>query len=167
MNMAFNKFVIVFCILIGLSLSCGYYSFTGSIPSDIKTVAVPLFDDNTSFPGVREDLTNKVIDRFIAENVLQVVPESKADLLITGTILSINEKAAIITTGEDVEQYEVYVNVKVKCMEVKSGKVWWDKTLRRFGIMGGLENIDARNEAIETAIIDITQDVIDNTLASW
>jgi hypothetical protein len=96
-----------------------------------------------------------------------VVPESRADLIITGTILSINEKAAIITTGEDVEQYEVYVNVKVKCLEVKSGKVWWEKTLRRFGIMGGLENIDARNEAIDVAITEITQDVIDNTLASW
>jgi len=165
--MVSKKLYFVYSVFIGLFLSCGYYSFTGSIPSDIKSVAVPLFDDNTSFPGVREDLTNKVIDRFIDENVLQVVPESKADLLITGTILSINEKAAIITTGEDVEQYEVYVNVKVKCSEVKSGKVWWEKTLRRFGIMGGLENIDARNDAINVAITDITQDIIDNTLASW
>jgi len=147
--------------------SCGIYSFTGSIPSHIKTVAIPLFDDNTSFPGVREDLTNKVIDRFIAENVLQVVPESNADLLITGTILSIQERAAIITTGEDVEQYEVYVNVKVKCTEIKSGKVWWEKTLRRFGVMEGVGDIDARNDAIETANIEITQDIIDNTLANW
>ncbi len=165
--MVYNKLVLFYSLLVGLSISCGYYSFTGSIPSDIKTVAVPLFDDNTSFPGVREDLTNNVIDAFINDNTLQVVPESKADLLITGTILSIQEKAAIITTGEDVEQYEVYVNVKVKCTEIKSGKVWWEKTLRRFGIMGGLENIDARNDAIETALIEITQDVLDNTLANW
>jgi len=161
------KTLVIFSILMTLSLSCGYYSFTGSIPSHIKTVAVPLFDDNTSFPGVRELLTNKVIDAFIAENVLQVVPEPKADLLITGTILSIKERAAIITTGEEVDQFEVYVNVKVKCLEVKSGKVWWDKTLRRFGVMGGLENMDARNDAIETATTEITQDVIDNTLANW
>jgi hypothetical protein len=165
--MVYKRLVLLVTLVIVLSFSCGYYSFTGSIPSHIKTVAVPLFDDNTSFPGVREDLTNKVIDRFINENVLQVVPESKADLLITGTILSIQEKAAIITTEEDVEQFEVYVNVKVKCTEIESGKVWWEKTLRRFGIMGGLQNIDARNEAIETAITEITQDIIDNTLANW
>jgi len=165
--MVSNRQLLFISLLTGYLCSCGYYSFTGSIPSDIKTVAVPLFDDNTSFPGVREDLTNNVIDAFISENVLQVVPEAKADLIITGTILSINEKAAIITTGEDVEQYEVYVNVKVKCLEVKSGKVWWEKTLSRFGIMGGLENIDARNEAINVAITEITQDVLDNTLASW
>jgi len=165
--MVYKIVVLLSTLLIVLSFSCGYYSFTGSIPSHIKTVAVPLFDDNTSFPGVREDLTNQVIDRFINENVLQVVPESKADLLITGTILSVQEKAAIITTGEDVEQFEIYVNVKVKCTEIKSGKVWWEKTLRRFGTMGGLQNIDARNEAIATALIEITQDIIDNTLANW
>jgi len=165
--MDYSKRVLLFFVLIGLSLSCGYYSFTGSIPSDIKTVAIPLFDDNTSFPGVREDLTNQVIDAFISENVLQVVPESNADLLITGTILSIREKAAIITSDEDVEQYEVYVNVKIKCTEIKSGKVWWEKTLRRFGIMEGLGNIDARDEAIASALTEITQDVMDNTLANW
>ena len=165
--MVYKSLVLSVALLCVLSFSCGYYSFTGSIPSHIQTVAVPLFDDNTSFPGVREDLTNKVIDRFIAENVLQVVPESNADLLITGTILSIQERAAIITTEEDVEQFEVYVNVKVKCTEIKSGKVWWEKTLRRFGTMEGIGNIDARNDAIESALVEITQDVIDNTLANW
>ena len=112
--MVFNRVLLAISVLTVFFSSCGYYSFSGSIPSDIKTIAVPLFDDNTSFPGVREDLTNDIIDAFINDNVLQVVPESNADLLITGTILSINEKAAIITTGETVEQYEVYVNVKVK-----------------------------------------------------
>lgn len=112
-------------------------------------------------------MTNQIIDRFIQENVLQVVPESKADLLITGTILSIQEKAAIITPGEDVEQFEIYVNVKIRCTEIKSGKVWWEKTLRRFGTMEGQDNIDERNEAIDAAIIEIAQDVIDNTLANW
>ncbi|MEE9117128.1 MAG: hypothetical protein V3U02_00860, partial [Calditrichia bacterium] len=66
--MVYNKLVLFYSLLVGLSISCGYYSFTGSIPSDIKTVAVPLFDDNTSFPGVREDLTNNVIDAFINDN---------------------------------------------------------------------------------------------------
>jgi hypothetical protein len=165
--MVFNRVLLAISVLTVFFSSCGYYSFSGSIPSDIKTIAVPLFDDNTSFPGVREDLTNDIIDAFINDNVLQVVPESNADLLITGTILSINEKAAIITTGETVEQYEVYVNVKVKCLEVKSGKVWWEKTLSRFGTMGGLDNIDERNQAINVALNDITQDVLDNTLANW
>jgi hypothetical protein len=148
-------------------LSCGYYSFGGSIPSDVKKIAIPIFDDNTSYPGVREDLTNLVIDAFIADNTLEIVNEAEADLLLTGTILSIREQAAIVTSGEDVEQFDVYVTVKVKCENLKTGKVWWDKTLRRFGTMSGAGSQDQQSEAIEEAITQITDDILNNTLANW
>ncbi len=143
------------------------YSFGGSIPSDVTKIAIPLFDDNTSFPGVREDLTNLVIDAFIANNILQVVGESETDLLLTGTILSIRQQAAIITTGEEVDQFDVYVNVKVKCEHLSSGKVWWEKTLRRFGTMSGAGTQADQQEAIGVAILQITDDILNNTLAYW
>ncbi len=143
------------------------YSFGGSIPSDVTKIAIPLFDDNTSYPGVREDLSNLVIDAFIANNILRVVNESEADLLITGTILSIRERAAIITTGEEVDQYDVYVNVKVKCENIRSGKIWWEKTLRRFGPMTGGGTQEDLQAAIGVAIQQITDDILNNTIAYW
>jgi hypothetical protein len=130
-------------------------------------VAIPIFDDNTSYPGVREDLTNQVIDAFIADNTLKVVSEPDADLLLTGTILSIREKAAIVTTGEAVDQFEVYVNVRIKCLEIKTGKVWFEKTLRRFGVMEGTASQDERDLAIGVALVELTQDILNNTLAYW
>jgi hypothetical protein len=165
--MVYKSIFVIVGILTFLHLSCGIYSLGGSIPSDVQKVAIPLFDDNTSYPGVRDDLTNQVIDAFIADNTLQVVSESDADLLITGTIMSINERAAIVTTGETVQQYDVYVMVKVKCLHLKSGKVWWEKVLRRFGTMEENASQDERDEAIATALVDITRDVLDNTLANW
>jgi hypothetical protein len=126
-----------------------------------------MFDDNTSYPGVRDELSNGVIDAFISDNTLAVVNENQADLLLTGTILSIREKAAIIAAGEEVQKYEVYVNVKVKCTELETGKVWWEKTLRRFGIMEQQGSQDERDQAIAEAIEEIIQDILDNTLANW
>lgn len=167
MNMAYKTIIAIICFLSLLYSSCGIYSFGGSIPSDVNKVAIPLFDDNTSYPGVRDDLTNLVIDAFIADNTLQVTSESNADLLITGTIISINERAAIVAAGETVQQYDVYVNVKVKCLHLKSGKVWWEKVLRRFGTMGENASQDERDEAIAIALVDITKDVLDYTLANW
>jgi len=134
--MVYKSLALSIGLLFLLFCSGCVYSFGGSIPSDVTKIAIPLFDDNTSYPGVREDLTNLVIDAFI-NNTLQVVNESEADLLITGTIISIRERASIITTGEEVDQYDVYVNFKGKCENLKSGKVWWEKTLRRFGNMPG------------------------------
>jgi len=158
-------------IFIGLLIISNYagcvYSFGGSIPSDVTNIAIPLFDDNTSYPGVRDDLTNLVIDAFIANNILQIVDESDADLLLTGTILSIRQQAAIVTAGEEVDQFDVYVNVKVKCEHLKSGKVWWEKTLRRFGTMTGRGTQADQEEAIDQAILQITDDILNNTLAYW
>ena len=163
-----SKLKFVFAGLLALTtLSCWYYSFGGSIPSDIKKIAIPLFDDNTSYPGVREDLTNMVIDAFIANNTLQIANESDTDLLLTGTILSIREQAGIVTEGEDVEQFDVYVTVKAKCENVKTGKVWWEKTLRRFGTMSGTGSQEDQQAAIAVAIEQITDDMLNSTIANW
>jgi hypothetical protein len=167
MNMDYKKYIILIIVALSLCISCGYYSFGGSIPSDITKISIPLFDDNTSYPGVREDLTNGVIDAFIANNTLQVSSETESDLLLTGTIVSISERAAIVKAGETVNQFEVYVNVRVKCEELKTGKVWWEKSLRRFGTMEGQASQDERDQAIAVAIEELTVDILDNTLASW
>ena len=165
--MAYKSFVLIIGILIILLTNGCMYSFSGSIPSDVTKIAIPLFDDNTSFPGVREDLTNQVIDAFIANNILQVVEEQDADLLLTGTIMSIRQQAAIITTGEEVDLFEVYVVVKVKCEHLKSGKAWWEKSLRRFGTMQGQASQDELAAAINSALLEITDDILNNTLAYW
>jgi hypothetical protein len=165
--MAYKLIIISVGLLIIFNGSGCVYSFGGSIPSDVTKIAIPLFDDNTSYPGVRDDLTNLVIDAFIANNILQVVDESDADLLLTGTILSIRQQAAIITTGEEVDQFDVYVNVKVKCEHLKSGKVWWEKTIRRFGTMTGSGTQADQEDAIDQAVLQITDDILNNTLAYW
>jgi hypothetical protein len=165
--MAYRLLLLKFGLMVIILANGCMYSFSGSIPSDVTKIAIPLFDDNTSFPGVRDDLTNMVIDAFIANNILQVVEEPEADLLLTGTIMSIRQQAAIITTGEEVDQFEVYVTVKVKCEHLKSGKAWWEKNLRRFGTMSGSGTQEDMVVAINAALIEITDDILNNTLAYW
>jgi hypothetical protein len=147
--------------------ACAMYSFKGSLPSFIQTIAIPLFDDNTSYPNIREDLTNKVVDAFIADNTLKIANESDADLLLNGTITSISQRAAILTSGEDVQEFQVYVNVKVKCEDVKNSKIYWEKTLSQFGSMPGSGTQDERDIAIADAVEKITEDILNNTLANW
>jgi hypothetical protein len=146
---------------------CFSYSFKGALPSHIQAVAVPLFDDNTAYPGVREDLTNKVVDGFIADNTLLVVSESEADIVITGTISSISQKARIITEGEEVQEFQMFVNVQAKCEDIKMNKVLWQKTMNQFGIMSAEGLQEDRDQAIEDALDKIAEDILNNTLANW
>lgn len=160
------NWLIFISLFFGLS-SCGYYSFKGALPSYIKKVAVPLFDDNTAYPGVREDLTNKVVDAFIEDNTLKVTNENNADVIISGTIQSISQRASTIQSGETVTEYKLYVSVRVKCEDIRENKVLWQKSISQFGTMpgGGLQ--DERDAAITEAIDKVAEDIINNTLGFW
>lgn len=157
-----------FLIILILLSSCGYYSFKGSLPSHIKTVAVPLFENNTEYPNVREDLTNMIVDEFISDNSLSITDESNADLIVSGTITSISQRAASVASGEQVEEYHIYVNVKVKCEDVKNNKALWEKTLSQYGVMDASTADDSEREsAILIAMEKITEDILNNTLGYW
>jgi hypothetical protein len=157
----------LFIATILLFHGCLFYSFKGALPSHIKTVAVPLFIDNTAYPGVREDLTNKVIDGFIADNTLRVVSESEADIVVTGTISSISQKARIITSGEEVQEFQMFVNVQAKCEDIRTNKVLWEKAINQFGVMSASASQDERDAAIQEALDKISEDILNNTLANW
>jgi len=153
-------------LLAGIMAGCTY-SFKGSLPSHIRNVAVPLFDDNTAYPNVRENLTNSVIAGFTNDNTLKVSSEANADIIISGTIMSISRRAAVLVSGEEVESYQMFVNVKVKCEDVKNNKTMWEKTLSAFGIVSATAAQDEIDEAIKEAIEKISEDILNNTLANW
>ena len=158
---------LTFIFLLILS-SCGYYSFKGALPSHIKTVAVPLFENNTEYPNVREDLTNMIVDEFISDNSLSITDESNADLIITGVITSITQRAASVVSGEQVEEYHVYVNVKVKCEDVQNNKALWERTFNEYGSMDAGTADDAEREAaILAAMEKVTENILNNTLGYW
>lgn len=150
----------------GLMAGC-IYSFKGSLPSYIRNVAIPLFDDNTAYPNVRENLTNSVIAGFTSDNTLKVTSETNADIVLTGTILSITQRAEALTAGETVGSYQLLVNVKVKCDDIKNNKVMWEKTLTAFGVMPATATQEERDAAINEAIEKISDDILNNTLANW
>jgi hypothetical protein len=160
-----KNFTLIFLIILN---SCGYYSFKGALPSHIKTVAVPLFENNTEYPNVREDLTNMIVDEFISDNSLSITDESNADIIITGVITSITQRAASVVSGEQVEEYHVYVNVKVKCEDVKNNKALWERTINEYGTMDANTADDTEREAaILAAMEKITEDILNNTLGYW
>lgn len=150
-----------------IASGCGYYSFKGALPSDIKTIAIPLFDDRTPNPGVRENLTNMVIDQFIADNTLKVVDESKADLLLTGAITSIVVQPAVVRSGEVVSESKVVVSVRIKCEDIKRSKKLFEQNIQRYGLLDASAGLDERDAAIQVALDEITEDIVNATLGMW
>ena len=158
---------LVILIFIILLHSCGYYSFKGSLPSHLKTIAIPIFIDRSAYPGVQEKVTDSITDAFIADNTLKLVDESKADVILNGTIQSVTQNIAAVQPGEKVSQYQMYVSVKVVCEDVKQSKKMYEKVFRQYGVMSSDAGQDEKDKAIDDAIELITEDVLNTTLGGW
>jgi len=159
--------VIISGILIFLPSSCGFYSFSGSLAPHLKTIAIPLFEDRTAEFGIKEELTDALIDEFTKDNTLKIADRTSADLLLQGTIVSVDDRAGAYDQRERVQDIRVYLTVKVKCEDMVKRTVLWEERLTQWGTYEPSLGPDARSEGIAEAIEKLTLDILNKTVAGW
>ena len=166
MGYRFFKYIGLVLIL-NMLFGCGIYSFKGALPPHAKSIAIPLFDDRTAYPEIRENMTNGVIDAFISDNTLAVVDEGQADLVLYGTIQSIRQSPAVVKSGEQTTEAKLVVIVKLKVEDKVLNKTMVDKTIEEYSFLDENAGLAERDQAIGE-IVDLLIDQIFNaTLASW
>jgi hypothetical protein len=159
-------------LLIGaIAASCGgcwYYSTSGSLlPAHIKTVAVPLFGNETTWEyGIKEDLTDAVIDAFTRDNTLRVGAERNADSVIRATITAITEVPFTYDREEQVQEYKMQIFLNIQFEDLKERKVIWEEEA-----MEGWGTYTTEDEdwqvGIERAIEKLASDIVNKTIAGW
>ena len=146
------------------------YSFRGSsVPSHIKTIAIPIFDDQSGFgeAGLREKFTNAVISRFTTDNSLQVTERNTADSILEGVITSVKPEPSVVGGGEQVRKWRITIAVKVTYTDLKLRKKVWDKVLSNWGDYEYTGGLSARAEGIQTAINKLAEDILIETVSGW
>jgi len=164
------KFVVINIALVCLQLlinSCGFYSFSGSLAPHLKTISIPLFDDRTAEFGIKEQLTDALIDEFTQDNTLKIADRADTDILLQGTIISVNDRAGAYDQQERVQDVRVYLTVNVKCEDMVKRKLLWEERLTQWGTYDPSLGPDARNEGITEAIEKLTLDILNKTVAGW
>ena len=149
---------------IGISLvGCGVYTFSGStLPTHIRTVAVPLFDDDTPEFGIAQELTDAVIDAITKDNTLKIANPPGHDSMLRGRILRITDGPGQYNRDETVTDYRVTVNVHVSFEDIREQKILWEDTLSQWGSYSS-----DREEGIRSALEKIATDILTRTVSSW
>ncbi len=161
--------ILASCILL-LAVGGCFYSFKGgSVPPHLKTIAIPLLDDQSGSgePNLRENFTNKLLTRFRQDNSLQIADKSRADALLEGTVLSVATTPQQVTTGETLTKQRLTISVKITYQDLKMKKTVYDKQYSDYGdydISGGP---DQRQAAIASALDKLTETILNDTVASW
>jgi outer membrane lipopolysaccharide assembly protein LptE/RlpB len=166
------KRIVSALLLTGLILSwpgCIYSFKGGSVPPHLKTISIPLFDDQSGSgePGLRENFTNKLIESFRQDNSLQLADRAHADAVLEGIIQSVVSTPLVVTTGETLSKQRLTITVKVTYQDVKIKKTVYDKQFSEYGdydVSGGPAQ---RQAAITTALDKLTEEILNDTVSGW
>lgn len=167
-------FTILNLLFVGLTAinftSCCAYSFTGaSVPEHLKTIAIPITDDRSGSgePGLREKLTQKLIQSFIDDNTLQVAERTNANALLETSIVSLTDAPAIVAAGESVQSRRITIGVKVIYRDLVKRKTIYEKTFTNYSDYASSDPIQGRQTAIDNAIELISEDILLDTVSGW
>lgn len=157
----------LFLLLFLLIQSCGFYSFSGSsIPSHMKTIEIPLFENSSYKQAVAENITEKVIE--LAQKERLKLVSSEGDALISGKLISYENRADDYTGGRNdlqVKSYAVTIVVEVSFTDKVKNKSLYKGTLSAKGIY----DFDSENEdiGIRRAVEEIAKKIMNNSLPGW
>jgi len=163
-----------FAALFGISavsnFGCGSYSFTGaSVPSHLKTIAIPVADDKSpaAIPGLRESLTDNIIQEFISDNSLQVTERSTADATLECVITSVTDAPAIVSAGEQITTRRLTINVKVIYKDLIQKRTIFENNFSNHGDYEPGQEANKREDAIAIAIAKLSEDILLAVVSGW
>jgi len=147
------------------------YSFTGaSVPKHLKTIAIPLVDDQSGFgeAGLRERFTTELTNLFISDNSLEVTDRTTADSILEGVITAVSDAPSVVGQAESVSKRRVTMTVKFMYQDMKVRKKLWEKSFSQWGDYesgGGLKS--QRETGLQEAIKKVTEDILLETVSGW
>lgn len=158
---------VVLVVMMMFLAGCGLYSFSGAVPGGVEMIAVPLFDNLTSEYGIRERLTDAVIDRFVRDDIVKVVDLGRAEAVLRGTITRINDDPFTYQATETVTEYRIIVTVSVELEDTKTGEAIWAQEFSQWGTYPLAGGSTGRDEGLNTAIEKLTEDISNKVVSGW
>jgi Lipopolysaccharide-assembly len=160
----------VACLLFFIVLSGCTYSFKGgSVPPHLKTVAIPVVEDQSGYgdPTLRNSFTQKLVEIFTNDNTLQLTDRNTADSMLECVITEVPDIPEVIQGGNNVTMRKITVTVRVAFQDLKLRKKVWEKSYSEWGTYPSGGGLTQRDEGVQTAIEKLTEDILNDTVAGW
>lgn len=117
-----RRAVVALAALAWAIAGCGY-SFHGTLPAHIKTVAVPMFVNRTQQPAVESVITRAIVDAFATNGRLRVVRREDADSILEGEVVGYSVGAIAVDPSLTVQQYRLAVTLNLRMRDVRRNEL--------------------------------------------
>ena len=118
------------CHLASISLAlalagCTSYRWTSSVPEELRTVAVPVFENRTSSAELGPIVTQYVLREFQREGTFSIRRSGSSALEVQGSIVKTSREAAAFDRGygSRASEYRYIVTAEVSLINKDTGKV--------------------------------------------
>ena len=147
---------------------CGY-GLRGTLPSHLRTIAIPTFTNRTSEPGVENFLTRAVVEAFSTNGRLRVVAPATADSILDGEVTGYELQSIAFDPSANVRQYRLLVTMNLRYRDIKEEKLLFERRGYQeradFRVSGVVSDTIAREQgALRTAAVDIARAIVAFTL---
>jgi len=159
-------------VLLGGAGSCGYTTSPALLPTHLKTVAIPVFENGTTEYTLEQEITTAVVDRFVKDNHLRVVDERSANAVIRGKITGYKNSIFGFSAANRAQEYRVSIACSVVFKDlVKNREIWNDpemvKTANYYVVPvpgdSARTELDGRKEAISK----LADEILSRTVEGW
>jgi hypothetical protein len=97
-----------------------------SLPSNIRSIAIPTFANRTDRAGLEFDVTQRVLHEFMSSSRLAVTPhEKEGDAVIRGEIYDYKRSPISWDQTNRIVQYKIQILCRVEFIDRRSGEVVW------------------------------------------
>jgi len=148
------------------------YTMSGVLPGHLKTLAVPVFGNNTVEFRLADDVTLAITDAFLADRRLRIVRERDADAVLRGTVVAYRNKVYGYTAQERATQYEIVLVVQVAFRDQVKNRILWKedqlavRTTYNVVPVGG-ELAKTETEGRREVIQKLADQIVSRTVQGW
>jgi hypothetical protein len=158
---------LVLALAIGLTLltGCGVYTFNPRGESSFSSIAVEPFENETSQYGLADQMTEYVIDAFIADGNLKVVSSDVADALLIGKLTFYERQVEKFDENDQVEEYKAVMDFQITLQNPKDQSEMWSEKVRQEGIYEA--DTETEEDGQRRAGERLVEFVLNRTTKSW
>ena len=156
-----STYLLILILLMSSLSGCGYrlVGTNSKLPDHIKTLAIPVFANETNQPELHRNLTDSVREAFLNDVRVKVVPDNKADLIVKGTLSYYDVRAIAFDQNDVATQYWVKIAINLDAYDRVKRKTYLKQQLNtRWDYNAGndvIEAEEARLQALKEAYQDL------------
>jgi len=170
MRTQFTLTVLALTALI-LATGCASYRFTSKVPAEMRTIAVPVFENESDFPELDAIATQYTLREFQREGTFKIKSTKEAAYKLLGCVTRANPKSLTYDRNYNskTSEYQHTVVVKITLIETSSGKILIDdmpiKARTTFLTQGDM--LTGMQDAYPRIAKELSRSIVDTVLAQW